>query len=67
MRERGEALSLMEVLAAFPDPRSAHGRRHPIGAVLALAVCAMLCGARSLYAISQWGRDQGGDTALAWD
>ena len=65
MGERGEALSLMEVLAAFPDPRSAHGRRHPIGAVLALAVCAMLCGARSLYAISQWGQDQGGDTALA--
>ena len=24
-----------------------------------LAVCAMLSGARSLYAISQWGRDQG--------
>jgi len=57
--------SLMEVLGAVPDPRSAHGRRHPLGAVLALAVCAMLCGARSLYAISQWGRDQGGDTALA--
>ena len=57
--------SLMEVLNAVPDPRSAHGRRHPLGAVLALAVCAMLCGARSLYAISQWGRDQGGETALA--
>ena len=65
MEKRGEALALMEVLVAVPDPRAAHGRRHPLGAVLALAVCAMLCGARSLYAISQWGRDQGGDMARA--
>jgi len=40
-----------------PDPRDPHGRRYKIGAILALAVCAMLCGARSLYAIAQWGRD----------
>lgn len=57
--------SLMDVLSSLPDPRSAHGRRHPLGAVLALAVCAMLCGARSLYAISQWGRDQGSEMAQA--
>lgn len=59
------AQSLMEVLASLPDPRSTHGRRHPLGAILALAVCAMLCGARSLYAISQWGRDQGAPLAQA--
>lgn len=56
---------LMEVLSSLPDPRSAHGRRHPLGAILTLAVCAMLCGARSLYAISQWGRDHGSDMAQA--
>lgn len=57
--------SLMEVLASLPDPRSAHGRRHPLGAILGLAVCAMLCGARSLYAISQWGRDHGTEVSQA--
>ena len=62
MTERGSnhaVATLLEVLDALPDPRSVHGRRHPLGAILGLAVCAMLCGARSLYAISQWGRDQG--------
>lgn len=49
---------LLRALAAMPDPRSRHGRRHPLPAVLALATVAMLCGARSLYAIAQWGREQ---------
>ena len=59
------AASLMQVLASVPDPRSRHGRRHPLPAILALAVAAMLCGARSLYAIAQWGRDQGSPMAQA--
>ncbi len=46
--------SLLRALAEVPDPRSRHGRRHPLPAVLALATVAMLCGARSLYAIAQW-------------
>src|SRR5262249_8411326 len=50
--------SLLRALAAVPDPRSRHGRRHPLPAVLALATVAMLSGARSLYAIAQWGREQ---------
>jgi hypothetical protein len=50
--------SLLQALAAVPDPRSRHGRRHPLPAIVALATVAMLCGARSLYAIAQWGREQ---------
>lgn len=51
--------SLLRALAAVPDPRSRHGRRPPLPAVLARARVAMLmrCGARSLYAIAQWGRE----------
>ena len=63
--ERIGDLTLLEVLGRLPDPRSGHGRRHPLGAILGLAVCAILCGARSLYAISQWGRDQGLEVSQA--
>ncbi len=50
--------NLLAAFAKVPDPRSRHGRRHPLPALLALATAAMLCGARSLYAIAQWGRLQ---------
>ena len=50
--------SLLRALGEVPDPRARHGRRHPFPAVLALATVARLCGARSLYAIAQWGREQ---------
>jgi hypothetical protein len=52
-------LSLLEVLSLVPDPRSRRGRRHPLCAVLSLAVLAMLTGAKSYEAIAQFGRDKG--------
>src|SRR3989337_1130581 len=58
-------VSLLSMLEEVPDFRQASGLRHPLAAVLALAVCAMLCGARSLYAIAQWGRDHGPEMAEA--
>ena len=48
---------LLDALREIEDPRKAKGMRHPLPAVLALSVCAMLSGARSLYAIAQWGRE----------
>lgn len=54
--------SLLSFLAAVPDPRSRHGRRHPLGAMLAAVCCAMLCGARGFKPIAQWLHDQ--DIAL---
>jgi hypothetical protein len=56
-------LSLLEALAHVPDPRSRHGRRHPLSAILSLSVLAMLSGAKTYQAIAQFGRDKG--TALA--
>src|SRR5271165_585442 len=53
------ALSLIEALATVPDPRSRHGRIHPLSAILALTVLAMLRGCRGPTAISQFGRDYG--------
>ena len=44
-------------LQTLPDVRRGQGKVHPLDGMLALAVCALLCGCRSLYAISQWGRE----------
>ena len=46
---------LLEALREIEDPRKPKGVRHPLPVVLALSVCAMLSGARSLYAIAPVG------------
>jgi DDE_Tnp_1-associated len=49
--------SLLDDLANIADPRKRRGRRHALGAVLAVAVAAVLAGARSLAAIGEWAAD----------
>ena len=50
-------LGLLHFLGEIPDPRGRNGRQHPLSAVLALACCAILCGARGYAAIGQWAHD----------
>jgi len=52
------ARGLLSFLAQVPDPRSRHGRQHPLSAILAVACCAIMCGARGYTAIGQWAQDQ---------
>lgn len=56
---------LVNTFAVILDPRSPHGRRHPLPAILTLATVAMLDGARSLYAIARWGRLQSSEVVFA--
>lgn len=45
------------MLGSVPDPRDPRGVRYPLAAVLALAVGAVACGARSFVAIGEWAED----------
>ena len=53
------ALTLMQLLEGIPDPRGARGKRHPLPALLALAVVASLAGQKSYEAIVQFGKERG--------
>lgn len=49
--------TLLSVLDRVPDPRDPRGVRYPLTGVLAVAVCAVLAGARSFAAIGEWALD----------
>ncbi len=53
----GEQQSLFVALAAVPDPRDPRGRRYSLVSVLGVAVCAVLAGACTFAAITDWVRD----------
>jgi predicted transposase YbfD/YdcC len=48
---------LLSLLATVPDPRKPRGVRYPLAGVLAVAVTAVLAGARSFAAIGEWAAD----------
>jgi hypothetical protein len=56
--ESAPAGSLLSFLSQVPDPRGAKGTRHPLTAMLAAVVCAMLQGCRGYSAIEDWVHEQ---------
>jgi predicted transposase YbfD/YdcC len=56
---------LLELLASVPDPRSRRGIRHGLPGILAVAVAAVVAGARSFAAIGQWVSDADADLLAA--
>ena len=53
---RSTSYRLLDMLAEIPDPRKQKGKRHPLKAILALTVIAMMCGCRGYTAIAEYGR-----------
>jgi hypothetical protein len=51
---RSKAEKLLRILMSLPDCRHRRGRRHDQASILAVAICAVLCGARSYVAIAEW-------------
>jgi hypothetical protein len=58
-------LTLAEVLAELPDPRSRHGRRFPLVPLLCLVALGLLMGRKSLAAFARLGDDYGSGLLLA--
>lgn len=56
--EKQPLLSLYEVFATIPDPRSKHGLRYELAYLLTCLVAGLLCNCDSTLAIAQWCRDQ---------
>lgn len=56
--EEQPLLSLYEVFATIPDPRSKHGLRYDLPFLLICLIAALLCNCDSTLAVGQWCRDQ---------
>ena len=54
-------LGVLEVLAQLPDPRRRRGVRYRLAGVVAVALTAVLAGARSYAAIGQWAAELTGE------
>jgi hypothetical protein len=56
--EDATLMSLFDIFATIPDPRSSHGLRYDLPYLLTCLVAAMLCNCNSTVAVAQWCREQ---------
>ena len=56
---------LLALLSSVPDPRDPRGVRHALPVIVAVAISAVLAGARSFAAIGEWVADQADETLSA--
>jgi len=61
VRAGSAATVLLELLGSVPDPRRPRGIRHGLPGILAVAIAAVVSGARSFAAIGQWVADADAD------
>ena len=57
--------TLFDALGSLTDPRSRHGRIHPLQSVMGLVALALLMGRKSLTGIARFGRQHGTELAHA--
>jgi predicted transposase YbfD/YdcC len=57
-KEARMANSIEPFFSDIPDPRSVHGTRHVLSDMVALAVCAVVCGAESWVDVELFGRSK---------
>jgi predicted transposase YbfD/YdcC len=53
----GQQERLLDLLAAVKDPRDRRGRRHGLAALVAVALYAVIAGARGFTAVGQWAAE----------
>jgi predicted transposase YbfD/YdcC len=53
-----QTVSLVEYFANVPDPRVERSQLHPLESILALSVCAVICGANSFVGIELFGKSR---------
>jgi predicted transposase YbfD/YdcC len=54
---KDDQYELLAALGQVPDPRDPRGIRYPLASILAVAVCAVLAGATTFTAITDWAAD----------